>query len=136
MPASMIIAPAGSMWNVSGSSMAMVAGGPRPGSTPMTVPRNTPTKHHIRLPGCSATSNPCSSPCMTSIASVPEAERQRNPECLVEHGLEQKRTTDRERDGESLRATEHHRDNEPRQQRKADHETRELQERRGHHEGC
>src|SRR5262249_57493878 len=55
----MMIAPAGFMLKVSGSSIAIVAGGPRPGKTPTTVPRNTPTKHHSRFVGASATENPC-----------------------------------------------------------------------------
>ena len=44
MPASMIIALAGFMRNVSGSSIAIVAGGPRPGITPTTVPSTTPSE--------------------------------------------------------------------------------------------
>jgi hypothetical protein len=44
MPASMIMAVAGCRLNVSGSSIATVATGPIPGSTPISVPRKTPTK--------------------------------------------------------------------------------------------
>ena len=44
MPASMISAETGGSPKVMGSSMAMVASGPRPGSTPMSVPSNTPMK--------------------------------------------------------------------------------------------
>src|SRR5258707_12223723 len=62
MPASMIIAPVGSSFIVSGSSIAMVAGGPSPGSTPITVPSTTPTTHIIRLLKVRATWNPCSRP--------------------------------------------------------------------------
>ena len=42
MPASMISADTGGRPNVIGSSIAMVAVGPRPGSTPISVPRKTP----------------------------------------------------------------------------------------------
>ena len=58
----MIIAAAGLIRNVSGSSMAMVAGGPSPGRIPTTVPSATPTKHHSRFAGCSATAKPCINP--------------------------------------------------------------------------
>ncbi len=60
MPASMMTAPVGSILNVSGSSIAIVAAGPRPGRMPMTVPRKQPMKHHMRFSGDSATAKPCS----------------------------------------------------------------------------
>jgi hypothetical protein len=44
MPASMISAVTGSKLNVIGSSIATVAVGPMPGSTPTAVPSSTPTK--------------------------------------------------------------------------------------------
>ena len=44
MPASMISAVTGSKLKVIGSSMAIVAVGPMPGSTPTSVPSSTPTK--------------------------------------------------------------------------------------------
>ena len=44
MPASMISAETGGKPNVIGSSMAIVAVGPRPGNTPIRVPRKTPSK--------------------------------------------------------------------------------------------
>ena len=43
MPASMMSADTGGSANVAGRSIAMVATGPRPGSTPMSVPTKTPT---------------------------------------------------------------------------------------------
>src|SRR5690349_9473351 len=58
----MIMAPVGSSFIVSGSSMAIVAGGPRPGNTPMTVPSTTPITHITRLFGVNATWKPCSRP--------------------------------------------------------------------------
>ena len=39
---------------------AIVAAGPSPGRMPITVPRKTPTKHHMRFSGDSATAKPCS----------------------------------------------------------------------------
>ncbi len=44
MPASMISADTGGRPKVIGSSMAMVATGPIPGSTPISVPSSTPMK--------------------------------------------------------------------------------------------
>ena len=51
MPASMISAPTGSSPKVIGSSMAIVAIGPTPGSTPISVPTRQPMKHRMRLIG-------------------------------------------------------------------------------------
>src|SRR3954454_13527213 len=58
MPASMIRPEVGSRWKVSGSSIAMVAMGPMPGSTPISVPTMAPMKAKPRLAGVSATENP------------------------------------------------------------------------------
>jgi len=44
MPASMISAVTGSRLKVIGSSMAIVAVGPMPGSTPTAVPSTTPSR--------------------------------------------------------------------------------------------
>jgi len=44
MPASMISADTGGSVNVTGRSIAMVATGPIPGSTPISVPSSTPRK--------------------------------------------------------------------------------------------
>jgi hypothetical protein len=44
MPASMMRAETGGSTKVVGSSMEIVAIGPMPGSTPINVPRSTPTK--------------------------------------------------------------------------------------------
>jgi hypothetical protein len=52
------MAVVGSILKVMGSSSAMVAGGPRPGSTPIIVPKTTPTKHQKRFAGVSAIENP------------------------------------------------------------------------------
>src|SRR6266702_1337383 len=51
MPASMISAPTGGSPKVIGSSMAMVATGPIPGSTPISVPTSAPTRQRNGLTG-------------------------------------------------------------------------------------
>src|ERR1051325_3690277 len=58
MPASMMSAPVGSTLKVSGSSMAMVAIGPTPGSTPIRVPTRQPRKHSARFMGDNAVAKP------------------------------------------------------------------------------
>src|SRR3990170_8625410 len=58
MPASMMRAETGGRVNVRGSSMAMVAVGPSPGSTPIRVPRNTPARQYSKLIGVSAVERP------------------------------------------------------------------------------
>src|SRR5262249_28635629 len=90
MPASMMSAPVGSTLKVSGSSMAMVAIGPTPGSTPISVPTRHPRKHNARLLGDSAVANP--SPRLpirsnmgASIADQPRRQRNRQPEREFEH---------------------------------------------------
>src|ERR671937_420757 len=67
MPASMIRPEVGSRWKVSGSSMAMVAIGPMPGSTPISVPISAPASAKNRLAGVSATPNPVVRLLMSSI---------------------------------------------------------------------
>src|SRR5436190_2044827 len=46
MPASMMSAGTGGRLNVIGRSIAIVASGPMPGSTPIRVPRSTPRKQN------------------------------------------------------------------------------------------
>src|SRR5215213_6502656 len=58
MPASMISAPTGGKPKVMGSSIAMVASGPMPGSTPISVPTSAPIRHSPRLVGVTATPKP------------------------------------------------------------------------------
>src|SRR6478735_8231359 len=58
MPASMIRADTGGSAYVAGSSMAMVATGPMPGSTPISVPSRQPMKPYRRLIGVKATPKP------------------------------------------------------------------------------
>src|SRR6476660_293251 len=58
MPASMISAGAGSRPKVNGKSMATVATGPIPGSTPTSVPRKQPMKQYRMFCQLSAMPSP------------------------------------------------------------------------------
>jgi len=58
MPASMIIAEMGDILKVAGKRMDMAPTGPIPGSTPTSVPINTPRKQKKILAGCSPTEKP------------------------------------------------------------------------------
>src|SRR5215217_3319137 len=58
MPASMMSADTGGSAYVAGSSMAMVATGPMPGSTPISVPSRQPMNAYSRLIGVKATPKP------------------------------------------------------------------------------
>ena len=51
-------APTGGRPNVIGSSMAIVASEPMPGSTPISVPTSAPIMHNIMLVGVAATPKP------------------------------------------------------------------------------
>src|SRR3954470_8266225 len=82
MPASMIRDPVGSTLNVSGSSMAMVAIGPTPGRTPISVPIRQPMKHSARFLSDSATLNPSARLSNRSIMGL------RNLEVLLATGHE------------------------------------------------
>src|SRR6266576_121499 len=80
--------------NVRGSRMATPFAPPKPGSTPMMMPRTTPTNISSRLSGDSATPNPCIS-ALTSSTQPPlgaraAAGRVRRHGALVEpqRGLE------------------------------------------------
>ena len=54
----MMSADTGGTLNVIGSSMAIVASGPMPGSTPISVPRKQPTKQNHRFCSVNATLKP------------------------------------------------------------------------------
>src|SRR5215813_5422533 len=54
----MISAATGGSEKVTGSSMAMVATGPRPGSTPTSVPSSAPIRQNSRFWGVAATPKP------------------------------------------------------------------------------
>src|SRR5262249_19021945 len=104
MPASMMRAPVGSTLNVSGSSIAMVAIGPTPGSTPISVPTRQPRKHSARLLADSAVAKPSPrlpirSNMRASIADQPRRQRNRQPERKLEQPDAEDRHHDAEHDG-------------------------------------
>src|SRR5512140_232580 len=67
MPASMMSAETGGSTKVAGSSIEIVAIGPMPGSTPISVPSSTPMKQYITLVNVSATLKPSIRFCRISI---------------------------------------------------------------------
>src|SRR5262249_52817198 len=80
MPASMIRPEVGSRWKVSGSSMAMVAIGPMPGRTPISVPISAPASAKNRFAGVSATPKPVTRLLSSSIALPLGPDRDRKAE--------------------------------------------------------
>src|SRR6185436_6438243 len=82
----MMMDAVGVIANVAGSSSDMVATGPSPGSTPTSVPMNTPRKHASRLAGWSATARPYRMPPARSIQlEAPRSGRQAHAEPDLEH---------------------------------------------------
>src|SRR3970282_1779104 len=69
----MISAATGGTLKVIGSSIAIVASGPMPGSTPISVPRNTPTKQNHRFCSDSSTVKPKMRLWKRSISVAPHA---------------------------------------------------------------
>src|SRR3970040_1729752 len=69
----MISAATGGTLKVIGSSIAIVASGPMPGSTPISVPRNTPMKQNHRFCSDSATVKPKMRLLKRSISVAPHA---------------------------------------------------------------
>src|SRR4051812_23148838 len=94
MPASMMSAVMGDRLKVTGRSIAIVATGPMPGSTPMSVPSSTPIRQYRRLTGVSATPKPSARLLKRFISMVfssaqevrPEREGQREPLHEHQHG--------------------------------------------------
>src|SRR5262245_10626387 len=86
----MMSAPVGSTLKVSGNSMAMVAIGPTPGSTPIKVPTRHPVKASRRLTGDNAVAKPSprlpikSNIDASSIADQPWRERDRQSQRKLE----------------------------------------------------
>src|SRR5215470_14168753 len=86
----MMSAPVGSTLKVSGKSMAMVAIGPIPGSTPIKVPTRHPMKASRRLTGDNAVAKPSprlpikSNIATFSIADQPRRERDRESQRKLE----------------------------------------------------
>src|SRR3972149_9496239 len=92
------VAPPGvcAMPKVSGSRIATPSAPPRPGSTPMTTPRITPTNINAMLVGQRATLKPCSSHWISSISAQTQQVfqrplRQRHLEPFLEHQVENHR---------------------------------------------
>src|SRR5262245_11363248 len=83
----MISAATGGTLKVIGSSMAIVASGPMPGSTPIRVPRNTPMKQYHRFWRVRATVKPNTRLLKSSILVAPQSldERIRQTQSLDEH---------------------------------------------------
>src|ERR1700749_2117595 len=80
MPANMIRPDTGSRWKVSGNSIAMVAIGPMPGSTPIKVPTMAPRNAKPRLAGVSATPKPMARLLKNSMRSQFRPQRDREPQ--------------------------------------------------------
>src|SRR3970040_1313062 len=96
MQESMMMAEVGDMVKVSGSRIATPFAPPRPGSTPMTTPRITPTNINAMLVGERATLKPCSSDWISSISAQAQQVfqrtlRQRHLEPFLEHQVEDHR---------------------------------------------
>src|SRR6185503_8307000 len=120
----MIMAPVGSSFIVSGSSIAMVAEGPRPGRTPITVPSTTPRMHMPSEAGVVATWKPWRRPVRMSMAlaapSEEEARGQAEVEQVREEAVEGRCAAHGERQRFRVRAPRHVRDDEPREERERD----------------
>src|SRR5262245_55399423 len=95
MPASMISPDTGSRWNVSGSSMAMVAIGPMPGSTPISVPTSAPMSAKPTFAGVSATPKPVARLLRSSIRLPDRPHRDRQTETENEDRPRQDRKPER-----------------------------------------
>ena len=71
MAASMMMAEVGLSLKVIGIRIAVPAAGPRPGSTPISVPRTQPMKAKARFSSESATENPIINCCKLSKGALP-----------------------------------------------------------------
>src|SRR6266498_598441 len=89
----MMIAVTGSIPNVTGSRIAMVAAGPSPGNTPMNMPMTTPMRQYSRLVGSKTTPNPLSTGERSTAAPL---EQVRNRHGEGRHGHEVEPDHDRE----------------------------------------
>src|SRR5262245_15407862 len=108
----MISEPAGDMVKVIGSSMAMVAVGPIPGSTPIRVPSNVPMKQLRMLTGRNAVWSPVRRLWNRSICGCsardprPEgAQLQAEPVSEDEHAEDREAQTERRRKQDARAAT-------------------------------
>src|SRR5918998_5350311 len=99
MPASMMIAVTGSSPNVIGSRIAIVAAGPRPGSTPISMPMTTPMRQNSRLVGSSTTLKPSTTGVRSTVSPsehVRDRDREQPDEDDVEGGRRGEARDDRE----------------------------------------
>src|SRR5262249_14843878 len=119
----MIIAPVGSSLKVSGSSIAIVAGGPRPGSTPMIVPSTTPATHIVRFPHVSATWKPCARPARMPRPLKQLSGRQQKVEPELEERVEADREAHAGHERGAMRFARHHANDEPGEERERDRES-------------
>src|SRR6478609_6549333 len=94
MPASMMSADTGGSAYVAGSSIAMVATGPMPGSTPISVPSRQPISAYIRLIGVSATPKPIDRCWSRSMSALPRPDRQLEAQAHHEHADREHRERD------------------------------------------
>src|SRR5438270_10657828 len=86
MPAIMMMPDSGEPDSVTGSSSDIAEIGPMPGSTPTSVPINTPMKQYSRLTGSSAMPNPCMTLTSVSIsADFENAGGQLDQQQVLEH---------------------------------------------------
>src|ERR1051325_11073983 len=87
MPAIMMMPASGVPDSVIGNSSDIAEIGPMPGSTPTSVPMNTPMKQYSRLTGNSAMEKPCMTLTRVSIASadLENAGRQLDQQHVLEH---------------------------------------------------
>src|SRR4030095_12601370 len=107
MPASMMSAATGLRLKVIGSSMAMVATGPMPGSTPISVPSITPIRQYSKCIGEIATPKPRIRLLKISIAASADravfdearADRERQRQPFHEH-QHREHDQDQEQDGD------------------------------------
>src|SRR6476620_6352417 len=94
----MIRPETGSRWKVSGNSMAMVAIGPMPGSTPMSVPISAPMNAKPRLTGVNATAKPVARLWNRSMVSKIRPDRDGEPKADNEDRPREENETDGSRD--------------------------------------
>src|SRR5215218_8390708 len=101
MPAMRMIAVTGDpMFMLMGKRRAIVAAGPRPGSTPTAVPSPQPMKAQRRFTGLKAIPNPCDNPAKSNMVmalgsgSEQEAVGEGGLEEADEHGVDHRRGGD------------------------------------------
>src|ERR1044072_359558 len=95
MPARIISAASGGIRKVSGNSIAMVATGPMPGSTPISVPSSAPMRQKPRLESVSACSNPSARLPRKSMSPGPQCDGLAEP--LHEHQRREHREPERQK---------------------------------------